>query len=207
VKTSAEIIVSSDEGATLRQKKARTSGLVLKARLVTAEVKKPTEGKVELLNAIREQNSLLRDLLIFQEQTSLAMALQAQWARPMTNYLGWIAHGLEARNEAEGSGSGVSGSGGSGSGSGGNKGKGKEKEHDENAENESGNRDGGGDEDGNGEEGEDGNRDSDGDAERDETMGLCLCNYGKGIVTKFLLIILFNVFCSGFWGIGILEIG
>jgi hypothetical protein len=167
-KPSAEVIVSSDEGATPRQKKAKTLGLVPKAGLVTVEVKKP-EWTVELLDAIREQNSLLRDLLIFQEQTSLATALQAEWAQPMTNYLGRITHVLEARNKAEGSGSGGSGSG-SGSGSGGNKGKGKEKEQDENAKNGSGNRDEDWDEDGD----KDGEGDSDRDADGDETMGKSL---------------------------------
>jgi hypothetical protein len=128
--SAAEVIASSDEGATPRPKKAKTSGLVLKAGPVTVEVKKPAEGTVELLNAIREQNALLRDLLIYQEQSALATALQAEWAQPMTNYLGRIAHVLEARNEVEGSGG--SGSGGSGLG---NKGKGKEKEQEENSEN------------------------------------------------------------------------
>jgi hypothetical protein len=158
VKPSAEIILSSDEGATPRPKRAKMSGLVPKAGPVTVEVKKPTEGTVELLDAIREQNALLRDLLIYQEQSALATALQAEWARPMTNYLGQIAHALEARNEVEGSGG--SGSGNSGSGSG-NKGKGKEKEQEENAESGSGN----------GDEDEDGEGDSDRDADGDETMG------------------------------------
>jgi hypothetical protein len=159
-KPSAEVIVSSDDGVTPRPKKAKTSGLVPKAWPVTVEVKKPAEGTVELLDTIREQNTLLRDLLIYQEQLALANALQAEWARPMTNYLGRIAHALEARNEAEGSGG--SGSGGSGSG---NKGKGKEKEQEENAENGSGN----GDEDKDGDK--NGGGDSDRDADGDETMG------------------------------------
>jgi hypothetical protein len=54
---------------------------------------------------------LAERLLVFQDQTALATSLLAQWARPMTNYLGRITHALEARNEVECSGSGVSGSG------------------------------------------------------------------------------------------------
>jgi hypothetical protein len=87
-KPSAEVIISSDERLTPRPKKAKTSGLGPKAGPVTVEVKKPAEGMVELLDAIREQNALLRDLLIYQEQSALATALQAEWAQPMTNYLG-----------------------------------------------------------------------------------------------------------------------
>jgi hypothetical protein len=81
-------------------------------------------------------------LLIFQEQSLIATALLSSWARPITNYLGRIAHTLEARNEA-------GGSGGSGLGSVEEKGKEKEteKEQDEDAENGNGNGDKDGDED------------------------------------------------------------
>jgi hypothetical protein len=42
------------------------------------------------------QNSLLGKLLGFQQQMALATRLQAEWAQPMTNYLGRIAWALEA---------------------------------------------------------------------------------------------------------------
>jgi hypothetical protein len=119
----------------------------------------------ELLDAIWHQNALLGELLLYQEQTSLATHLQAEWARPMTNYLGRIARAMEVRNEERGSGSGASGSG-----SGKKKGKGKEKEQEEKAKNRSGNGDGDGD------RNEDGDKDADReqDAEGDEMMGKSL---------------------------------
>jgi hypothetical protein len=165
----AEIIVSSDEEVAMpRPKKAKTSGIVPKAGPVSVMVGKSADGSAEILDAIRQQNGLINELLVLQEQLALATSLLAEWAWPIANYLGRITHALEARNEAESSGSGVSGSG-----SGKKKGKGEEKEQDENAENGNGNGDRDGDEDGNGEEYEnkDGNGDSDGDADRDETMG------------------------------------
>jgi hypothetical protein len=162
-KQSAEIIVSSDEEvATPRPKKPKTSGIAPRAGKVWVEVGKTAEGSADILAEIRQQNELLRELLLFQEQASVATALLSKWARPMVNYMGRIAHALEAKNEAEG----VRGSGGSGSGSG-NTDKGKEKEKDENAENGSGN----GDEDGDGDEEEDADGDSERDADGDETMG------------------------------------
>jgi hypothetical protein len=123
------------------------------------EVGNTADGSAEILDAIRQQNSLLNDLLIYQEQAAIATAILAEWAWPMASYLGRIAHALEARNEAGGS-----GLGGSGLRS---RGKGKEKEQEENAKSGSGN----GDEDGDGDEDEDGNGDSDRDADGDETMG------------------------------------
>ena len=159
---SAEIVVSSDEEvATPRPKKPKASGIVPKAGKVSVEVRSTADGSAEILDAIRQQNSLLNDLLIYQQQAVIATAILAEWARPIASYMGRIAHALEARNEAGGSGS---GSGGSGSGSG-KKGKGKERE--ESAENGSGN----GDEDGEGDENEDEDGDSERDADGDETMG------------------------------------
>jgi hypothetical protein len=161
-KQSAEIVVSSDEEVvTPRPKKPKVSGIVPKAGKVSVEVGS-TDGLAEILDAIRQQNSLLNDLLIYQQQAAIATAILAEWARPMASYMGRIAHALEARNEAGGSGG--SGSGGSGSGK---KDKGKEKQQDENAENGSGN----GDEDGDGDEEEDGDEDSERDGDGDETMG------------------------------------
>jgi hypothetical protein len=164
-KPSAEIIVSSDEEVvTPRPKKPKASGIVPKAGKVEVEVGTTTDGSAEILDAIRQQNSLLNDLLIYQQQAAIATAILAEWARPIASYMGRIAHALEARNEAGGS-----GSGGSGSGSG-KKGKGKERE--ESAENGSGN----GDEDGDGDEDEeeDGDGDSERDADGDEMMGKSL---------------------------------
>jgi hypothetical protein len=162
-KPSAKIsIPSGEEEATPRPKKAKTSGILPKAGKVSVEIGKSADGSAEILDVIRQQNALLNELLIFQEQTALATSLQAQWARLMTNYLGRIAHTLEARNEAEGLGSGASGSG-----SGKKKGQGKEKEQEGNAKNRSGNGDG--DRDGN--EDEDGDGDSEQDVDWDETMG------------------------------------
>jgi hypothetical protein len=155
----AEIIVSSDEeGATPRPKKPKASGIIPKAGKVSVEVGKTAEGSAEILDAIRHQNALLSELLVFQEQSAIGTALLSEWARPMVNYLARIAHALEVRNDAEGSGSGDSGSGEK-------KGKGKEteREHPKDAENRNGNGDKDGDEDGEG--------DSDRDADRDETMG------------------------------------
>jgi hypothetical protein len=158
-KPSAELIVSSDEeGATPRPKKPKTSGIVPKAGKVSVEVSRSADGSAKILNAIRQQNSLLSELLIFQEQSAIATALLSEWARPMASYLGRIAHALEARNEA-------GGSGGSGSR---NKGKGKENEQEEIAENRSGNGDEDEDRD------EDGDGDLDRDADGDETMGKLL---------------------------------
>jgi hypothetical protein len=78
-KASAEIIISSDEeGAMPRPKWAKTLGLVPKAGKVTVEVGKSADSMAKLLEAIHQQNSLLRELLIFQEQTALATSLQAQ---------------------------------------------------------------------------------------------------------------------------------
>jgi hypothetical protein len=142
---------------TPKAKKVKTSGIVPKARPVSVMV----GTSAEIIDAIQEQDALLNELLIFQEKMALATSLQAQWARPMTNYLGRIAHALEARNEAEGSGFGVLGLG-----LGNKKGKGKEKGEDENAEN--GNRNGDGDED------RDGDGDSEQDVDGDETMGKSL---------------------------------
>jgi hypothetical protein len=159
-KPSAEIVVSSDEEvATPRPKKPKASGIVLKAGKVSVEVGKTADGSAEILDAIRQQNSLLNNLLIYQEQSAIATAILSEWAQPMASYLGQIAHALEARNEARGSGLGGSGSR--------NRGKGKEKEQEEFAENGSGN----GDEDRDGDEEEDGDGDSDRDADGDETMG------------------------------------
>jgi hypothetical protein len=161
VKPLAEIVVSSDEEvATPRPKKPKASGMVPKAGKVSVKVGNVAEGTAEVLEAIRQQNSLLSDLLVYQEQAAIATALLSEWARPMANYLGWIAHALEARNEARGSGSGGLGSG--------KKGKGKEKEREENVKNGSEN----GDEDEDGDE--DGEGDSDKDADGDETMGKSL---------------------------------
>jgi hypothetical protein len=161
---SAEIVVSSDEEvATLRPKKPKASGIVPKAGKVSVAVGKTAEGAAEILDAIRHQNALLSELLVFQQQSSIGTALLSEWARPMVNYVARIAHALEARNEAGGSG----GSGPEGSGAG-DKEKGKEKERDGIAENGSGN----GDEDGDGDEEEDG--DSERDADGDETMGKSL---------------------------------
>jgi hypothetical protein len=162
----AEIVVSSDEEvATPRPKKPKASGILQKAGKVSVEVGSTADGSAEILDAIRQQNSLLNDLLIYQQQAAIATAILAEWAQPIASYMGRIAHALEARNEARGSGG--SGSGGSGSG---NKGKGKEKEQEEFAENGSGN----GDEDGDGDEEEDGDGDSERDADGDETMGKSL---------------------------------
>jgi hypothetical protein len=157
-KPSAEIIVSSDEeGATPRPK---ASGIIPKDGKVSVEVGKMAEGSAEILDAIRHQNALLSELLVFQQQSAIGTALLSEWARPMVNYVAQIAHALEVRNEAGGSGG--SGSGGSGAGK---KEKGKEKEQEEIAKNGNGNRDE--DEDGD----EDGDGDSDRDADGDETMG------------------------------------
>jgi hypothetical protein len=163
---SAEIVVSSDEEvATPRPKKPKASGIVPKAGKVSVEVGKTAEGSAEILDAIRHQNALLSELLVFQQQSAIGTALLSEWARPMVNYVARIAHALEARNEAGGSG----GSGPEGSGSG-IRDKGKEKEQEEIAENRSGN----GDEDGDGDEDEDGDGDSERDADGDETMGKSL---------------------------------
>jgi hypothetical protein len=160
---SAEIVVSSDEEVeTPRPKKPKASGIVPKAGKVSVEVGKTAEASAEILDAIRHQNALLSELLVYQQQSSIGTALLSEWARPMVNYVARIAHALEARNEAGGSG----GSGPEGSGSG-DKEKGKEKERDVFAENGSGN----GDEDGDGDEEEDGDGDSERDADGDETMG------------------------------------
>jgi hypothetical protein len=157
-KKSVEVILSSDEeGATPRPKRPKTSGIAPRAGKVWVEVGKTAEGSAEILDEIRKQNALLRELLIFQEQSSVATALISSWARPITNYLGRIAHAMEARNEAAG----VQGSGS------GDKGKEKEKEQEGNAENGSGN----GDKDGAGDEEEDADGDSERDADGDETMG------------------------------------
>jgi hypothetical protein len=166
-KPSAEFILSSDEEVVIpRPKKAKTSGLVLRAGKVSVEVRKSADGPAKILDAIWQQNTLLCELLIFQEQTALATSVLAQSAWPMTNYLGRIAHTLEARNEGEGEGEGALGSG-----SGKKKGEGKEKGQGENAANRSGNRDGdkdrNGDKDGDRDEDEDGN----GEEDEDETMG------------------------------------
>jgi hypothetical protein len=76
-KSSAEMIISSDdEGVMPRLKKAKASGLVPKAGKVTVEVKKPTDGMAELLDAIQHQNTLLGELLLYQKQTALATCLQ-----------------------------------------------------------------------------------------------------------------------------------
>jgi hypothetical protein len=111
-KPSAEIILLSDEEvATPRPKKPKASGIVPKAGKVSVEVTRSADGSAEILDAIRQQNSLLSNLLIFQEQSAIATALLSEWARPIANYLRRITHALEARNEAGGSGSGGSGSG------------------------------------------------------------------------------------------------
>jgi hypothetical protein len=128
---------------------------------VWVEVGKSAEGSAEILEEIQQQNVLLRELLIFQEQSSIATALLLSWARPMTNYLGQIAHALEARNEAGGSG---------GSGSGWVEEKGKEKETEREQDKDAENRNGNGDKDGD----EDGDGDSDRDADGEETMGKSL---------------------------------
>jgi hypothetical protein len=92
------------------------------------EVKKLTRGTVELLNTIQQQNALLGELLLYQKQTASATCLQAQWAQPMMNYLGHIAHALEAMREGGlGSGSSVSGDTGSVSGQNRDKGKGNKR--------------------------------------------------------------------------------
>jgi hypothetical protein len=83
-KPSVEVIVSSDEeGARLRLKGAKMAGLVPKAGKVSVMVGKPTDGSAEIRDTIRQQNSLLRELLILQEQTALATCFQAEWASPM----------------------------------------------------------------------------------------------------------------------------
>jgi hypothetical protein len=106
----AEIILLSDEEvATPRPKKPKSSGIVPKAGKVSVEVMRSVDPLAEILDAIRQQNSLLNDLLVFQEQSAIATGLLSEWAQPMANYLGRIAHALEARNEAGGSGSGGSG--------------------------------------------------------------------------------------------------
>jgi hypothetical protein len=118
-KPSAEIVVSSDEEVAMpRPKKPKASGILPKAGKVSVEVGSTADGSAEILDAIRQQNSLLNDLLIYQQQSAIATAILAEWARPIASYMGRIAHALEARNEAGGSGSGGSGSG--------KKGKGKE---------------------------------------------------------------------------------
>jgi hypothetical protein len=158
--------LSYEEGVTPRPKNPKASGIVPKAGKVSVEVGQTAEGSAEILDAIRHQNALLSELLIFQEQSAIGTALLSEWARPMVNYLARITHTLEVRNEAEGS-----GSGGLVSGSWKKKGKGKEKEtereQDEDAENGNGNGDKDGEEDGFGEEDEDADR----DADRDKTMG------------------------------------
>jgi hypothetical protein len=101
-KPSAEIVVSSDEEVTTpRPKKPKASGIVPKAGKVLVEVGKMADGSAEILDAIRQQNSLLNDLLIYQEQSAIATAILSEWARPMASYLGRIAHALEARKRTE----------------------------------------------------------------------------------------------------------
>jgi hypothetical protein len=162
------IISSEEEGAMLRPKKAKMSGLVPKAGEVSVMVGKLTDRSANILDAIWQQNSLLSELLGLQQQTVIAMRLQAEWARPMTRYMGQIAQGLEAQNEEMGSG----GSGGSAStlGEKKDKGIGRVKEQEEKAKN--GSRNGDGDRDGN----KEGDKDVDGDADADgdETMGKSL---------------------------------
>jgi hypothetical protein len=81
-KVSAKIIILSDkEGVTPRPKRAKTSGLVPKARKVMVEVGKSADSTAELLEAIHQQNSMLRELLIFQEQTALATSLRGNCGR------------------------------------------------------------------------------------------------------------------------------
>jgi hypothetical protein len=78
-KPSAEIILSSDEEvATARPKKPKASGIVPKAGKVSVEVTRSADGSAEILDAIRQQNSLLNDLLIFQEQSAIATALLSE---------------------------------------------------------------------------------------------------------------------------------
>jgi hypothetical protein len=101
-KVLAEIIISSDEEVAMpRPKKAKTSGMVPKAGKVSVEVGRLADGSAEILNAIQQQNSLLGQLLGFQQQTALATRLQVEWARPMTNYLGQITRALEAQTRGQ----------------------------------------------------------------------------------------------------------
>jgi hypothetical protein len=72
-KPSAEIIIlSKEECAMLKPKKARTSGVVPKAGQVSVEIGKSTEGSGEILEAIWQQNSLLGELLGYQQQMVIA---------------------------------------------------------------------------------------------------------------------------------------
>jgi hypothetical protein len=68
-KPSAEVNLSSDEEVTTpRPKKPKASGIVPKAGKVSVEVARSADGSAKILDAIRQQNLLLNDLLIFQEQ-------------------------------------------------------------------------------------------------------------------------------------------
>jgi hypothetical protein len=132
VKPSAEIIIlSKEEGTMLKPKKARVSGVMLKAGQVLVEIGKLTDRSAEILEAIWQQNSLLGKLLGYQQHTVIATQLHAEWAWPMTKYLGWIARALEVWNEelglglGSGVGSGLGGGSGLGLGEKKEKGKGK----------------------------------------------------------------------------------
>jgi hypothetical protein len=59
-----------------------------RAGKVWVEVGKLAEGTAKILEEIQKQNALLRELLIFQEQSAIATALLSSWAEPVTNYLG-----------------------------------------------------------------------------------------------------------------------
>jgi hypothetical protein len=96
-KPSAKVIIlSNEEDARPRPKKAKMSGLVPKARKVSAQVGELADRSVEILDAIWHQNALLGELLLYQEQTALATHLQAKWVQPMMNYLDQISWAMEA---------------------------------------------------------------------------------------------------------------
>jgi hypothetical protein len=150
------IILSKEEGTTPKPQKAKMSGVVPKAGKVSVEIGKLANSSAEILKAIRQQNSLLGELLGYQQQTAIASQMRLAhdeisgldclgFGGPkLRDRFGWF--GIRIAGEREKG-----------------KGKGKAKEQGEIAKNRSGNRDGDGD------RNEDRNEDA--DRNRDETLG------------------------------------
>jgi hypothetical protein len=92
------IILSEGEAVMPKLKKARTSGMVVKAGPVSVEIKRPSNSRI----------FCWVELLDYQQWTVIATQLQAEWAWPMTKYLGRILWALESRKEESVSCSGAS---------------------------------------------------------------------------------------------------
>jgi hypothetical protein len=71
------------------------------------EIGRSTDRLAKILEVIQQQNILLGELLGYQQQTAITTQLRAEWAQPMTKYLGRIAKALGLQREDSGLGLGV----------------------------------------------------------------------------------------------------